>query len=270
MSDANTVDDTIVWNDIKLFGGAISCRLPMGYMDLANMRQVPDHQECYMEVHLDNKNSSNNHNNNSDDEKPSSVFIMEILEQQQHVEHDRILEYLFRDLAESNGIVVDGAGNNNVDTVMDDDDHHTPRIVLFQSDGIVNSNVSTRPPGIRPPHALFQLGQDSAMTGSTHRKTATVVYRSGRGVQRIRRGKDRSDISNQNCNDNMETISIQMFVIRLLEQTTDLFVTLTTPIVGDVHNVSTETLQTQQQQQTILFQQMISSIQIHDLTLFTP
>ena len=238
----NVVDDGVVWNDMILFGGAISCKLPMGYMDLSNIRQVPDHQECYMEIHLDD----------SAKEKPSSVFIMEILEQQHNVEHDQIIEYLFQDLAESNGI-----GETSDD---DDNKNNKPRILFFQTD---NHGSTT---GILPPNELFNL--DEATVHPV--PNAAVVCRSGRGVQRTRRGKDFND--NHHANDNMETISIQLFVIRLLQQTTDILVTFTTPITlrDDRNDSFSAVMQEQQNQKSVLFQQIISSIQIHDLTLFNP
>lgn len=237
MSEINNVVDDVLWNDMILFGGAITCQLPMGYVDLAHIRQVPDHQECYMELHL----------GDDSEEKPSSLFIMEILEQQQDVEHDRIIQYLFHDLAESNGIGEDD------DDVLDDEDNSKPRIVFFQPD---NDGSTT---GIVPPNDLFDLDETTDRPPNE-----SVICRSGRGVQRIRRGKD----SNNNSNDNMETISIQLFVIRLLQQQTDVLVTLTTPILRDSNDFSM--VMQKQQQQTILFQHMISSVQIHDLTLFNP
>ena len=236
--DTGTTGSNIIWNDIILFGGAISCKLPTGYMDIANIRQVPDNQECYMELNL----------GDDSEEKASSVFIMEILEPPQNVEHDRIIEYLFHDLAESNGIC------ENDDDVWDDEDNNEPRTLFFQPDHS-NNESTTESLQIIPPNELFDLETETTENAST------VFYRSGRAVQRVCRG-------NGNTNDKMETISIQMFIIRLLSQKSDILVTLTTPILRDCHNFPI-VLQAQQQQ-TILFQHMISSIQIHDLTLFNP
>ena len=233
MSDTNV--NRIPWNDMVLFGGAMFCKLPMGYMDLAHIRQIPDHQECFMELHLGDER----------EDQPSSVFIVEILEHQQSIEHDRIVEYLFRDLAESNGI--------NDESVDGEDDNNHPRTLFFEADNSAGGSQSQR---IIPPTELFHL--DETTDRPPH---ATIIYRSGRGVQRIHRGKG-------NENANLETISVQMFVIRLLQSNTDLLITLTTPILRDETNL--ELVLQQQQQQSILFQSMISSIEIHDLSLFNP
>jgi hypothetical protein len=250
--DDDTTDHSIIWNDVILFGGAIWCKLPMGYMDLAHVRQVPDNQECYMEMHF----------GDDSDDKPSSVFIMEILEHQESVEHDQVIEYLFRDLAASNGI------GETDDIVWEEntEHNHQPRMLYFQSDD--SSDTSTTI-GITPPHELFDLDTPTMGASPSSNTSTTVICRSGRGIQRLRRGKDSNVTTTTNAN--METILIQLFVFRLVEQRSDVLVTLNTPIItSSDHNNSFDLVMQQQQQQTRLFQKMISSIQIHDLTLFNP
>jgi hypothetical protein len=66
-----------------LFGGAISCEIPTAWRDVSDVRQVPDHQECFQEM-------------------DGAVVVVEILERQEIPDADAP-NYFFRDLAEANG-----------------------------------------------------------------------------------------------------------------------------------------------------------------------
>ena len=68
-----------------LFGGAISCEIPSTWRDVSDIRQVPDHQECWQEV-----------------DDSGALLVVEILERQ-NVSDANAAAYFFRDLAESNG-----------------------------------------------------------------------------------------------------------------------------------------------------------------------
>jgi Ran-interacting Mog1 protein len=72
----------------ELFGGAIACRLPIDSVDLSDIREVPSHQECWFV---------------ETDQRASIAFTVEILRRQDDVADDRIAEVLFRDLADANG-----------------------------------------------------------------------------------------------------------------------------------------------------------------------
>ena len=63
------------------------CELPAGWQDLANIRQVPDNQECWL---------------NPIDE---SLLVVEILDRQSQVDDARAAKYYYDDLAETNGVV---------------------------------------------------------------------------------------------------------------------------------------------------------------------
>ncbi|KAL7555360.1 hypothetical protein ACA910_007089 [Epithemia clementina (nom. ined.)] len=68
----------------SLFGGAVTCCIPEGFVDISDFRQVPSHQECW--------------------EDPSGrLLVVEILDLQTSPD-DAAGEFFFRDLAESNGI----------------------------------------------------------------------------------------------------------------------------------------------------------------------
>lgn len=70
----------------QLFGGSIECMIPEGWRDVSDIRQVPDHQECWQ-----------------DDQ--GKVLVIEILDYQTGVNDDQAAQYFFHDLAEANGAV---------------------------------------------------------------------------------------------------------------------------------------------------------------------
>ncbi len=70
----------------QLFGGSVECKIPEGWRDVSDIRQVPDHQECWQ-----------------DDQ--GQLLVIEILDYQTDVNDDRAAHYFFQDLAESNGVV---------------------------------------------------------------------------------------------------------------------------------------------------------------------
>ncbi|GAX14929.1 hypothetical protein FisN_12Lh369 [Fistulifera solaris] len=70
----------------QLFGGSIECKVPEGWRDVSDIRQVPDHQECWQ-----------------DDQ--GNLLVIEILDYQTDVTDDQAARYFFQDLAESNGVI---------------------------------------------------------------------------------------------------------------------------------------------------------------------
>jgi hypothetical protein len=73
-----------MFTERPLFGGAISCEMPTPWRDVSDVRQVPDHQECWQEL-------------------DGAVLVVEIL-QRQEVDDVNAASFFFNDLAESNGI----------------------------------------------------------------------------------------------------------------------------------------------------------------------
>ena len=71
------------YTERPLFGGAISCEIPTAWRDVSDIRQVPDHQECWQDIE-------------------GAVLVVEIL-QRQHVSDSEAAKFFFEDLAESNG-----------------------------------------------------------------------------------------------------------------------------------------------------------------------
>lgn len=68
-----------------LFGGAIQANIPTSYRDVSDIRQVPDHQECWQDL------------------TTNSLLVIEILDHQKNIEDSNAAQYFFNDLAESNG-----------------------------------------------------------------------------------------------------------------------------------------------------------------------
>uniref|UniRef100_A0A7S2YGC5 Mog1p/PsbP-like protein n=1 Tax=Entomoneis paludosa TaxID=265537 RepID=A0A7S2YGC5_9STRA len=69
-----------------LYGGAITCQIPQGWLDASDVRQVPDHQECWQ------------------DPQTGALLVIEILDYQTSVSNETAAQFFYTDLAESNGI----------------------------------------------------------------------------------------------------------------------------------------------------------------------
>ncbi|CAJ1946438.1 unnamed protein product [Cylindrotheca closterium] len=72
-----------MYTNRPLYGGAITCDIKTDWKDVSDIRQVPDHQECYQEI-------------------DGAVLVVEILERQK-VSDAGAAAFFFKDLAESNG-----------------------------------------------------------------------------------------------------------------------------------------------------------------------
>ena len=75
-----------------LFGGAISAEIPSDWIDVSDIRQVPDHQECYQEVLPLNVPND------------PGLLVVEILQREPQVSDQDAAIHFFNDLAETNGI----------------------------------------------------------------------------------------------------------------------------------------------------------------------
>jgi hypothetical protein len=79
-----------MWEQRELFDGAMVCEMPIPFFDVSDVREVPDHQECWQDV-------------SSFSNSPGSLLVVEILERQGNVGDADAACYFFQDLAESNG-----------------------------------------------------------------------------------------------------------------------------------------------------------------------
>lgn len=69
------------WETKQLFGGAISCAMPISFEDVSIVRQVPDHQEVF--VHKDSEMS----------------LIIELLQYDESIPDDKAAVHYFEDLS---------------------------------------------------------------------------------------------------------------------------------------------------------------------------
>lgn len=67
-----------------LFGGSLSCDIPSDWIDLSDVRQVPDHQECWQD-------------------RQDRLFVVELLGLEASAPPDSVAEFYFNDLAAANG-----------------------------------------------------------------------------------------------------------------------------------------------------------------------
>mmetsp|Transcript_40513 Transcript_40513/g.101786 ORF Transcript_40513/g.101786 Transcript_40513/m.101786 type:complete len:197 (+) Transcript_40513:53-643(+) len=70
--------------EVELYGGAIVCDLPVSFADASNFRDVPDHQEVWVDTPSDRS------------------FIVEILERKAEVPDDQAIDFFLSDLAAFN------------------------------------------------------------------------------------------------------------------------------------------------------------------------
>jgi hypothetical protein len=86
-SSSRSLDFKRTFVEGEFFGGAIVCQIPTSFEDVSNLRQVPDHQEVYM------------------DKDSEMSFIIELLAFEDTVSHADAAQYFFDDLASCNEAV---------------------------------------------------------------------------------------------------------------------------------------------------------------------
>jgi hypothetical protein len=207
MSDNNnhTTTTTTTTTERALFGGAVSCALPSDFLDISDLRQVPDNQECF--------------------QGPSGhLLVIEILERQNDVSDETAVEYFFNDLAQSNGCEEDW---NRI--------FHPGSVLTSSSSSSSSSNCICQ--GLPP--------------------EATVCQ--GSGQQKVAVGRDTDVTGNPRRTQQQQVhdIRVELCVIRLPMQSTDVIITLSTPTIMPTSN------------DEISFVQILSSFQIRDWSLFS-
>jgi hypothetical protein len=68
-----------------LYGGAITCQIPDDWRDVSDVRQVPDHQECWQDTE-------------------GRLLVVEILARESEVIDEQAAAFFFHDLADYNGM----------------------------------------------------------------------------------------------------------------------------------------------------------------------
>ena len=73
-------------NLVSLFGGSITCELPSDFADASKFRDVPDHQEVFVDL-----------------KDPERSLIIEIVDSEKSVEDTSAAEFFFKDYVEATG-----------------------------------------------------------------------------------------------------------------------------------------------------------------------
>jgi hypothetical protein len=191
--EVENTQPTISMVERPLFGGAITCHIPANYRNVADIRQVPDNQECWQGM-------------------DGRLFVVEIMERQE-VSDPEAAAFFFQDLAESNGC-----------------------------DSANLSFTAQRP-----------VATDSSVMQGL---PADTVLCTGSGRQRVARGRD-TDVAGNPRQQEVHTIHIELCLIRLPTQRTDLLITLSSPLETDLISRSKE-----------IFEQVLSTFQIRNWGLF--
>lgn len=199
----------------ELFGGAITSDLPSGWIDLSDIRPIPDNQECFQDS-LVNENPK--------------MLIVEIIEMQQNVEDNDAPGFFFNDLTERN------------DAFQNKDD------IRFVALGEHAS-----------PTAL--LSHDSIVAGEN-----TVRVCAGCGYHRVAMGRDYDQAGNsRRTKQEIESIRVDLFVLRLPIQKTDILITVSSP--SDITNLDEVSLEASTSTSAIL-DRVVSTFRIDNWDLF--
>ena len=177
---------------VPLHGGAITSDIPSDWINVSELRQVPDHQEVFVD---------NTHDDDDDGDQERPCLVVEILEYQTDQADNQVSQYLFEDLADANGATerdfrgfdTDAVGlrTSIVHGINDEDDNNS-------SNNNNNHNVNNNP------------GNDGEAKNNTTR------YRLCWGVGRQQMTKDKQQID----------ILVEVCVVRLPTVSTDLLLTL--------------------------------------------
>jgi Ran-interacting Mog1 protein len=176
-----------------LFGGAMTIELPADsqtWRDVSEVRQIPDHQECFQEINTPTTTSGSS---TAGSHHPKGrVLVVEILERPEGISDLDTASYFFHDLASTNSA-----------------DITTTATVL----------PSTSFTSVPSPDWLSKAGLPLSSSSTP------IIYCTGFGYQPVpiaeSHGATNSAVE--------EWIRVDLGVIRLLSVNTDLLVTLSTP-----------------------------------------
>mmetsp|Transcript_3374 Transcript_3374/g.5832 ORF Transcript_3374/g.5832 Transcript_3374/m.5832 type:complete len:238 (-) Transcript_3374:224-937(-) len=191
-----------------LFGGAIDIDVPSAWRDVAEVRQVPDHQEVWQDCTIEGKAPSElvaaaaqgAQGGAISIEGTGGVLVVEILGREEDVSDDAAAKFFFDDLAESNGAV-------------DEEE----RRIDFAQVAPVGSSLASSGGANTPSNLMPRLDKTS---------TACTCI----GVQRVALGKDRKVGGESEPRSDHWAVRIEMCILRLAREETDLLISLTRPI----------------------------------------
>mmetsp|Transcript_32571 Transcript_32571/g.95333 ORF Transcript_32571/g.95333 Transcript_32571/m.95333 type:complete len:188 (-) Transcript_32571:258-821(-) len=181
-------------NDLaELYGGAMTCELPRSFVDASQMREVPDHQEVWVDTATDRS------------------FIVEVLDRKTEVPDDQAITFFLEDLASFN-------------------DAKEAAVLISRR------AADEETPGL-PPDTVCLVGAGEQLVAKFAEASANRV-------------------------------KVHICAVRLVEQETDLLITLNDPVAIDPQSSSAVAPVAQAGEE--LFAQVLRSFRIVDWTLFTP
>jgi hypothetical protein len=216
-----------------LFGGAMACSVPGDeWKDLADIRQVPDHQEC----RLDNS---------------GRLLVLEILDYQSDVEDAQAARYLFQDLAHANGAAEVLSFVNNTTTLslsspLEEDIPEYSMANRFPTDSSICFGTGLQ--------RIAVVGQTQLDIVSSSGSTSSTPSSSNR--------QHETNVAGQSL------LQVQLCVIRLPSVQSELLVTLSTPCDEDESSLMSSSLSASLLLSTDIFREVLSTLQVRDWSLF--
>ena len=204
-----------------LFGGAMSSSFPStGWIDISDVRQVPDNQEIFIEDPSTTTRSGG--------QNPPAQIVVEIVEYQPGVPNDRAVRFFWDNLLEDNNI---DPNDRNSSTFQE-----IPTIPSVPS--------SSPPPPPRPPPSSTLTSQQGGATvvvpslwttygqrRTENNQSNTPTIRYGVGYQRITLGRD-TDVGGRSRNGRQEVVVcvvVNLAVIRLPQQESEILISMSRP-----------------------------------------
>lgn len=219
-----------------LFGGAIDIDVPSAWRDVSEVRQVPDHQEVWQDCTVEGQAPSELAAAAAGEpisiEGTGGVLVVEILARQDDVSDDTAAKFFFDDLAESNGAIAD----------------EERRLDFAQVTCAGGISCSDDTNSLMP-----RLDKSLA--------ACTCI-----GVQRVALGKDRKVGGDSEPRSDHWAVRIEMCVLRLEKEETDLLISMTRPIQDGSEKTMEDIMEASTHSK--LFLEIIETFSIQNWELF--
>lgn len=245
------LDENVKYEVNDLYGGAIQASVPKNWVNISEIRQVPDHQEVFhnMEFSLSSQSKNNKNNNReskSDTEsKPGQVLVFEILQYDEDVNDQNAPSFFFDDLADVNSSPSTEEGG---------------RIICSQN---VYPIKDSSPTGSESEKLSIEsvLKELKSNLFSTHSGSVCTVV----GKQLVVGVGYRDSHPRHSSKDLEQWVQVELCAIRLPWIGTDFIISLTSPIES---NSSKNDTSEEEKDLSPVFRQILSSFRILDWSLF--
>ena len=189
-----------MYSERLLYGGAITCDIPSTWRDVSDVRQVPDHQECWQEI--------------GDD---GALLVVEILNRQP-ISDEEAANFFFHDLAEANGIdVPESSGTKaTVATIPTSSCHFQVQALVDKGNMAVAPGVSVATPCSGIGIQRIAIGKDTDIAGNPRKQEIKLTRVE---LCALRLSEVRTDIlvtvskpiDKSNSNEPIEAINVKSF-----------------------------------------------------------